>query len=141
MPNAFRDPAKWSDLHCTQIIGKMPTKSFSYGDATQAVTTYVEQQGCGYSFNRMKGFGRPLALSRHKGVESRAGGVNHLPVVCFLLGLPRSGTTLLAHLLQQHPDILARLSPGKCWHVRHLAVVSALLQQLFEALSGMYHVE
>ena len=31
--------------------------------------------------------------------------------VCFLLGLPRSGTTLLAHLLQQHPDLLAPPEP------------------------------
>ncbi|WFU80621.1 sulfotransferase [Bradyrhizobium sp. CIAT3101] len=36
---------------------------------------------------------------------------NHLPAVCFLLGLPRSGTTLLAHLLQSHPDILAPPEP------------------------------
>ncbi|MCP1835179.1 hypothetical protein J2R76_003515 [Bradyrhizobium sp. USDA 4532] len=33
------------------------------------------------------------------------------PAVCFLLGLPRSGTTLLAHLLQQHPDIVAPPEP------------------------------
>jgi Sulfotransferase family len=33
------------------------------------------------------------------------------PAVCFLLGLPRSGTTLLAHLLQQHPDITAPPEP------------------------------
>lgn len=37
--------------------------------------------------------------------------VNYSPAVCFLLGLPRSGTTLLAHLLQQHPDILAPPEP------------------------------
>ncbi|MGV7215364.1 nodulation protein NoeE [Bradyrhizobium sp. UFLA05-112] len=37
--------------------------------------------------------------------------VNHSPAVCFLLGLPRSGTTLLAHLLQRHPDILAPPEP------------------------------
>ena len=34
-----------------------------------------------------------------------------LPSVCFLLGLPRSGTTLLAHLLQQHRDLLAPPEP------------------------------
>jgi len=33
------------------------------------------------------------------------------PRVCFLLGLPRSGTTLLAHLLQHHPDIVAPPEP------------------------------
>lgn len=33
------------------------------------------------------------------------------PSVCFLLGLPRSGTTLLAHLLQQHRDLLAPSEP------------------------------
>ncbi|AMA59869.1 sulfotransferase family protein [Bradyrhizobium sp. CCGE-LA001] len=33
------------------------------------------------------------------------------PAVCFLLGLPRSGTTLLAHLMQQHPDITAPPEP------------------------------
>ncbi|WP_275969508.1 MULTISPECIES: sulfotransferase family protein [Bradyrhizobium] len=33
------------------------------------------------------------------------------PEVCFLLGLPRSGTTLLAHLLQLHPDIVAPPEP------------------------------
>ncbi|SDJ12431.1 fucosyl-beta-1,4-N-acetylglucosamine oligosaccharide 3-O-sulfotransferase NoeE [Bradyrhizobium sp. Rc2d] len=33
------------------------------------------------------------------------------PAVCFLLGLPRSGTTLLAHLLQHHPDIVAPPEP------------------------------
>ncbi|WP_283818307.1 sulfotransferase family protein [Bradyrhizobium guangxiense] len=37
--------------------------------------------------------------------------VSHAPAVCFLLGLPRSGTTLLAHLLQRHPDILAPPEP------------------------------
>ncbi|WP_445219677.1 sulfotransferase family protein [Bradyrhizobium sp. Pa8] len=37
--------------------------------------------------------------------------VSHLPAVCFLLGLPRSGTTLLAHLLQRHPDIVAPPEP------------------------------
>ncbi|RRH91908.1 sulfotransferase [Mesorhizobium tamadayense] len=37
--------------------------------------------------------------------------VNYSPAVCFLLGLPRSGTTLLAHLLQQHPDIAAPPEP------------------------------
>ncbi|WP_280980463.1 sulfotransferase [Bradyrhizobium sp. ISRA463] len=37
--------------------------------------------------------------------------VNCAPAVCFLLGLPRSGTTLLAHLLQQHPDIAAPPEP------------------------------
>ncbi len=37
--------------------------------------------------------------------------VNHPPAVCFLLGLPRSGTTLLAHLLQQHPDVVAPPEP------------------------------
>ncbi|MGY3622058.1 nodulation protein NoeE [Bradyrhizobium sp. USDA 10063] len=37
--------------------------------------------------------------------------VNHSPAVCFLLGAPRSGTTLLAHLLQQHPDIAAPPEP------------------------------
>ncbi|WP_439373242.1 sulfotransferase family protein [Bradyrhizobium sp. DASA03120] len=37
--------------------------------------------------------------------------LNHLPAVCFLLGLPRSGTTLLAHLLQRHPDIIAPPEP------------------------------
>lgn len=31
--------------------------------------------------------------------------------VCFLLGLPRSGTTLLANLLQQHPEIAAPPEP------------------------------
>jgi hypothetical protein len=31
--------------------------------------------------------------------------------LCFLLGLPRSGTTLLAHLLQLHPDLLAPPEP------------------------------
>ncbi|MGY4174936.1 hypothetical protein ACVIHH_000227 [Bradyrhizobium sp. USDA 4518] len=31
--------------------------------------------------------------------------------VCFLLGLPRAGTTLLAHLLQRHPDVLAPPEP------------------------------
>ncbi|WP_311974300.1 nodulation protein NoeE [Bradyrhizobium glycinis] len=31
--------------------------------------------------------------------------------MCFLLGLPRSGTTLLAHLLQHHPDIVAPPEP------------------------------
>ncbi|WP_456737637.1 MULTISPECIES: sulfotransferase family protein [unclassified Bradyrhizobium] len=31
--------------------------------------------------------------------------------MCFLLGLPRSGTTLLGHLLQHHPDILAPPEP------------------------------
>ncbi|MCA1457337.1 sulfotransferase [Bradyrhizobium sp. BRP22] len=36
---------------------------------------------------------------------------NHPPAVCFLLGLPRSGTTLLAHLLQQHPDVMAPPEP------------------------------
>ncbi|QOZ43987.1 hypothetical protein XH89_11185 [Bradyrhizobium sp. CCBAU 53340] len=33
------------------------------------------------------------------------------PTVSFLLGLPRSGTTLLAHLLQQHADLLAPPEP------------------------------
>lgn len=33
--------------------------------------------------------------------------VSHSPALCFLLGLPCSGTTLLAHVLQRHPDILA----------------------------------
>jgi hypothetical protein len=33
------------------------------------------------------------------------------PSLCFLLGLPRSGTTLLAHLLQLHPDVLAPPEP------------------------------
>ncbi|WP_456817199.1 nodulation protein NoeE [Bradyrhizobium sp. USDA 4520] len=33
------------------------------------------------------------------------------PVVCFLLGLPRAGTTLLAHLLQSHPEIMAPPEP------------------------------
>ncbi|WOH64119.1 sulfotransferase [Bradyrhizobium sp. BWA-3-5] len=37
--------------------------------------------------------------------------IKQLPTVCFLLGLPRSGTTLLAHLLQQHPDIAAPPEP------------------------------
>ncbi|PVE21675.1 sulfotransferase [Microvirga sp. KLBC 81] len=37
--------------------------------------------------------------------------VCHSPAVCFLLGLPRSGTTLLTHLLQQHPDIVAPPEP------------------------------
>ncbi|WP_283807386.1 sulfotransferase family protein [Bradyrhizobium jicamae] len=37
--------------------------------------------------------------------------LNQSPAVCFLLGLPRSGTTLLAHLLQQHPDIMAPPEP------------------------------
>ncbi|TKV73879.1 sulfotransferase [Bradyrhizobium elkanii] len=36
---------------------------------------------------------------------------NSGPKVCFLLGLPRSGTTLLAHLLQQHPEITAPPEP------------------------------
>ncbi|NGO52992.1 sulfotransferase family protein [Allomesorhizobium camelthorni] len=36
---------------------------------------------------------------------------NNSPAVCFLLGLPRSGTTLLAHLLQKHPDIAAPPEP------------------------------
>lgn len=36
---------------------------------------------------------------------------SHSPALCFLLGLPRSGTTLLAHLLQRHPDILAPPEP------------------------------
>ncbi|MCC8972238.1 sulfotransferase family protein [Bradyrhizobium brasilense] len=33
------------------------------------------------------------------------------PVVCFLLGLPRAGTTLLAHLLQSHPEVMAPPEP------------------------------
>lgn len=37
--------------------------------------------------------------------------VSPLPLICFLLGNPRSGTTLLAHLLQQHPDITAPPEP------------------------------
>lgn len=37
--------------------------------------------------------------------------VSHSPALCFLLGLPRSGTTLLAHVLQRHPDILAPPEP------------------------------
>ncbi|WFU40268.1 sulfotransferase [Bradyrhizobium sp. CB82] len=37
--------------------------------------------------------------------------INHSPAVCFLLGLPRSGTTLLAHLLQRHPAIAAPPEP------------------------------
>ncbi|WP_305887432.1 MULTISPECIES: sulfotransferase [unclassified Bradyrhizobium] len=37
--------------------------------------------------------------------------VSHLPALCFLLGIPRSGTTLLAHLLQRHPDIVAPPEP------------------------------
>ncbi|MHC2247665.1 nodulation protein NoeE [Bradyrhizobium elkanii] len=36
---------------------------------------------------------------------------NRGATVCFLLGLPRSGTTLLAHLLQQHPEITAPPEP------------------------------
>ncbi|MGL3210305.1 sulfotransferase family protein [Bradyrhizobium sp. BR 1433] len=38
--------------------------------------------------------------------------LSHSPAVGFLLGLPRSGTTLLAHLLQRHPDIM---SPPEPW--------------------------
>ncbi|MCC8940256.1 sulfotransferase [Bradyrhizobium sp. Arg62] len=38
-------------------------------------------------------------------------GFDRSPAVCFLLGLPRSGTTLLAHLLQHHPDIVAPPEP------------------------------
>ncbi|WFU79181.1 sulfotransferase [Bradyrhizobium sp. CIAT3101] len=38
--------------------------------------------------------------------------LNHSPAVGFLLGLPRSGTTLLAYLLQRHPDIM---SPPEPW--------------------------
>ncbi|WFU14471.1 sulfotransferase [Bradyrhizobium sp. CB3481] len=61
--------------------------------------------------------------------------IKQLPTVCFLLGLPRSGTTLLAHLLQQHPDIAAPPEPwlmlaleafGRVDH-RHLAG-AALIQ-------------
>ncbi|MGY4174875.1 hypothetical protein ACVIHH_000166 [Bradyrhizobium sp. USDA 4518] len=40
-----------------------------------------------------------------------SGAFNRPPAVCFLLGLPRSGTTLLAHLLQQHPEIAAPPEP------------------------------
>ncbi|MBR1133263.1 sulfotransferase [Bradyrhizobium iriomotense] len=40
--------------------------------------------------------------------------------VAFLLGLPRSGTTLLAHLLQQHPDLLA---PPEPWLMLALAAL------------------
>ncbi|MHC1948660.1 sulfotransferase [Bradyrhizobium sp. UFLA06-06] len=39
---------------------------------------------------------------------------NRGATVCFLLGLPRSGTTLLAHLLQQHPEITAPPEPWLC---------------------------
>ncbi|MGY2804148.1 nodulation protein NoeE [Bradyrhizobium sp. USDA 4506] len=39
------------------------------------------------------------------------GGFDRSPAVCFLLGLPRSGTTLLAHLLQHHPYIVAPPEP------------------------------
>ncbi|TWB93167.1 sulfotransferase family protein [Bradyrhizobium macuxiense] len=38
--------------------------------------------------------------------------LSYSPTVGFLLGLPRSGTTLLAHLLQRHPDIM---SPPEPW--------------------------
>ncbi|KRP93718.1 Nodulation protein NoeE [Bradyrhizobium pachyrhizi] len=38
-------------------------------------------------------------------------GFDRSPAVCFLLGLPRSGTTLLAHLLQHQPDIVAPPEP------------------------------
>ncbi|SFN84881.1 fucosyl-beta-1,4-N-acetylglucosamine oligosaccharide 3-O-sulfotransferase NoeE [Bradyrhizobium sp. Rc3b] len=40
-----------------------------------------------------------------------SGRISSSPAVCFLLGLPRSGTTLLAHLLQHHPDIAAPPEP------------------------------
>ncbi|MBH5371111.1 nodulation protein NoeE [Bradyrhizobium glycinis] len=37
--------------------------------------------------------------------------LKYSPELCFLVGLPRSGTTLLAHLLQQHPEIAAPPEP------------------------------
>ncbi|UWU75613.1 sulfotransferase [Bradyrhizobium huanghuaihaiense] len=40
-----------------------------------------------------------------------SGRIGRSPAVCFLLGLPRSGTTLLAHLLQHHPDVVAPPEP------------------------------
>ncbi|UWU82907.1 sulfotransferase [Bradyrhizobium yuanmingense] len=65
-----------------------------------------------------------------------------LPAVCFLLGLPRSGTTLLAHLLQHHPDIVAPPEPwlmlaleafGRVDH-RHPAGSSLIEAATFEFL-------
>lgn len=49
--------------------------------------------------------------------------LNHLPAVGFLLGLPRSGTTLLAHLLQRHPDIM---SPPEPWLILALEAFGAV---------------
>ncbi|MGY3533353.1 hypothetical protein ACVILK_003062 [Bradyrhizobium embrapense] len=48
------------------------------------------------------------------------------PAVCFLLGLPRSGTTLLAHLLQQHPDIVA---PPEPWLMLALEAIGKVDQR------------
>ncbi|UWU67794.1 sulfotransferase [Bradyrhizobium sp. NC92] len=68
---------------------------------------------------------------------------NDSPAVCFLLGLPRSGTTLLAHLLQQHPDITAPPEPwlmlalnefGRVDH-RHPAVASMIKTATSEFLA------
>ncbi|WP_161851757.1 adenylyl-sulfate kinase [Bradyrhizobium sp. CCBAU 051011] len=67
---------------------------------------------------------------------------NGLSAVCFLLGLPRSGTTVLAHVLQQHPDIPAPPEPwlmlaleafGRAEH-RHPAGASLILAATSEFL-------
>ncbi|WP_408918067.1 sulfotransferase [Bradyrhizobium arachidis] len=58
----------------------------------------------------MKGAERPLCPSKI-GTGMTSQDINHSPAVCFLLGLPRSGTTLLAHLLQRHPAIMAPPEP------------------------------
>ncbi|WP_063800357.1 sulfotransferase family protein [Bradyrhizobium lablabi] len=72
---------------------------------------------------------------------------NDLPAVCFLLGLPRSGTTLLSHLLQQHPDIMAPPEPwlmlaleafGRVDH-RHPAGASLIQDATSEFLGRIDH--
>ena len=83
-----------------------------------------------------------------KGSELMSGDVSHFPAVCFLLGVPRSGTTLLAHLLQQHPDITAPPEPwlmlaleafGRVDH-RHAAGASLIQAATHEFLGRIDHI-
>ncbi len=83
-----------------------------------------------------------------KGSELMSRDVSHFPAVCFLLGVPRSGTTLLAHLLQQHPDITAPPEPwlmlaleafGRVDH-RHAAGASLIQVATHEFLGRIDHI-
>lgn len=126
---ARSEPGSETRMHLAFAMGKVYEDQRDYRKAFDYFLEGNALRRAGYDYateDDIEKFNRIKSIFTAAFFEARKGVGHEDPTPVFILGMPRSGTTLTEQILASHPDVHGA---GELGYVRHLAMDAGLIDE------------